>query len=70
MLDIQEALSSKITAIWAKFLTTVRVADQDLFLRETVQPQHIWIVEVADGKERRLTNGNWSLEFVLPPGSL
>ena len=53
----------------AKFLTTFTVGDQDLFLRENIQPQHIWVVETASGAPRRLTNGTWSLEFVLPPGS-
>ncbi|HEU5219120.1 MAG TPA: S9 family peptidase, partial [Gemmatimonadales bacterium] len=54
----------------ARFLTTFKVGDQDLFLRENIQPQHIWLIETGpDAKERRLTSGSWSLEFVLPPGS-
>lgn len=54
----------------AKFLTTFKVGDQDLFLRESIQPQHIWLIDTGvGGKERRLTSGTWSLEFVLPPGS-
>ena len=53
----------------AKFLTTFRVEDQDLFLRHAVQPQHIWLVELAGSAPRRLTSGSWTLEFVLPPGS-
>ena len=53
----------------AKFLTTFKVGDQDLFLRETIQPQHIWLVELAGSPARRLTSGSWTLEFVLPPGS-
>jgi len=53
----------------AKFLTTFTVGDQDLFLRQRLQPQHIWLVQVADGKMQRLTSGAWTLEFVLPPGS-
>jgi dipeptidyl aminopeptidase/acylaminoacyl peptidase len=53
----------------AKHLTTFTVGDQDLFLRQAIQPQHIWLVETGSGAERRLTNGGWSLEFVLPPGS-
>jgi len=52
-----------------KFLTTIKVGDQDLFLRQTIQPQHIWLVEIAGAAERRLTSGTWTLEFVLPPGS-
>ncbi len=53
----------------ARHLTTFMVGDQDLFLRQSIQPQHIWLVDIADRVTRRLTNGAWSLEFVLPPGS-
>lgn len=53
----------------ARHLTTFTVGDQDLFLRQVIQPQHIWLVGIADHATRRLTNGAWSLEFVLPPGS-
>jgi dipeptidyl aminopeptidase/acylaminoacyl peptidase len=53
----------------ARHLTTFQVGDQDLFLRQAVQPQHIWLVETNSGSTRRLTNGAWTLEFVLPPGS-
>jgi dipeptidyl aminopeptidase/acylaminoacyl peptidase len=52
-----------------RFLTTFTVRDQDLFLRENLQPQHIWLVDLAGGAPRRLTSGSWTLEFVLPPGS-
>lgn len=53
----------------ARHLSTFTVGAQDLFLRENIQPQHIWLIGVADGTSRRLTSGKWSLEFVLPPGS-
>jgi dipeptidyl aminopeptidase/acylaminoacyl peptidase len=53
----------------AKYLTTVTVGAQDLFLRTTLRPQHIWVTDVADGKGRRVTSGTWSLEWVLPPSS-
>ena len=53
----------------AKHLTTFTVGDQDIFLRQAIAPQHIWLVNTDDRTERRLTNGAWSLEFVLPPGS-
>jgi dipeptidyl aminopeptidase/acylaminoacyl peptidase len=52
-----------------KFLTTFKVGDQDLFLRQSLQPQHIWLLELAGAVPRRLTSGSWTLEFVLPPGS-
>ena len=53
----------------AKHLTTFQVGAQDLFLRENIQPQHIWLVNTDSATPRRLTSGAWSLEFVLPPSS-
>jgi len=53
----------------AKHLTTFKVGDQDLFLHQALQPQHIWLVETTSGAGRRLTSGTWTLEFVLPPSS-
>src|SRR5207247_3668974 len=35
----------------------------------TLEPQHIWLTELSGSAPRRLTNGSWTLEFVLPPGS-
>ena len=40
-----------------------------MFLRETLRPQHVWLAELNGAPPRRLTNGSWTLEFVLPPGS-
>lgn len=53
----------------AKFLATVEVGDQDIFLRSPVRPQHIWIQSTDGTEAKRLTSGTWSLELVLPPGS-
>ena len=53
----------------SRHLTTFHVGDQDLFLREEIQPQHIWLVNATSGATRRLTHGAWTLEFVLPPGT-
>ncbi len=53
----------------ARHLTTFTVGAQDLFLRENIQPQHIWLLDTDSLVTRRLTSGAWSLEFVLPPGS-
>jgi len=52
----------------AKFVGAFQVGDQDLFLRNEIAPQHIW-VQPLDGPAKRLTSGTWSLEFSLPPGS-
>lgn len=53
----------------ARHLTTFTVGAQDLFLRENLQPQHIWLIDTDSAVSRRLTSGSWSLEFVLPPSS-
>lgn len=53
----------------ARHLSTIRIGDQDLFLKQPIQPQHLWIQPLAAGPARRLTSGSWSLEFVLPPSS-
>ncbi len=53
----------------ARHLTTFSVGAQDLFLRENLQSQHIWMVTLNGAAPRRLTSGKWSVEFVLPPGS-
>jgi dipeptidyl aminopeptidase/acylaminoacyl peptidase len=52
-----------------KFLTTFKVGAQDLFLREAVQPRHIWLATLDGVAPKRLTSGTWTLEFALPPGS-
>ncbi len=53
----------------ARHLATFNVGAQDLFLRENLEPQHIWLQSVSGGETKRLTSGAWSLEFVLPPSS-
>lgn len=53
----------------ARFVGTVQIGDQDMFLRTQQRPQHIWIKELAGGDARRLTSGPWTLDFVLPPSS-
>lgn len=52
-----------------RFLTTFKVGAQDLFLREAVQPRHIWLATLDDSAPKRLTSGKWTLDFALPPGS-
>ena len=53
----------------ARHLATMKVGDQDLFLRSPLRPQHIWLAPLDGAEPRRLTSGDWSLEMVLPPGS-
>ena len=53
----------------AGHISTFSVGAQDLFLRTNLQPQHIWLQALEGGEAKRLTSGDWSLEFVLPPSS-
>ncbi|HKA23761.1 MAG TPA: S9 family peptidase [Candidatus Eisenbacteria bacterium] len=53
----------------AKHIATLDIGDQDIFLRNEIRPQHIWIQALKDSSAKRLTSGAWSLELVLPPGS-
>jgi len=52
----------------ARFITTFEVGAQDLFLRRTLRPQHIWTVAASGGAVKRVTTGSWTLQFSLPPG--
>ncbi|MBI5365039.1 MAG: S9 family peptidase [Planctomycetes bacterium] len=52
-----------------RHVATIRIGDQDLFLKEPVRPQHVWTQAIADEQAKRLTTGAWSLEFVFPPSS-
>ena len=52
-----------------KFITAITLGDQDLFLRKTIEPQHIWLATLDGAAPKRLTSGKWTLEFALPPGS-
>jgi dipeptidyl aminopeptidase/acylaminoacyl peptidase len=53
----------------AKHVGVFRVGNQDMFLRTTLRPQHIWLQAIDGVQPSRLTSGTWSLEFALPPGS-
>ncbi len=53
----------------ASHITTFEVGAQDLFMHTRLQPQHIWVQPLDGGDAKRLTGGDWSLEFVLPPSS-
>ncbi len=53
----------------ARHLKAFHVGDQDLFLRESIRPRHLWVQEIDAEKARRVTSGTWTVEFVLPPSS-
>jgi dipeptidyl aminopeptidase/acylaminoacyl peptidase len=52
----------------ARFLTTFEIGAQDIFLRRTLYPTHLWLVPSTGGPATRLTSGTWTVDFVLPPG--
>jgi dipeptidyl aminopeptidase/acylaminoacyl peptidase len=51
----------------ARYRNGFRVGNSDMFLEEPVRPSHVWVVPSAGGAARRLTSGNWTVEFSLPP---
>lgn len=51
-----------------KFHTGFYFGHDDLTVREKPRSTHIWLVDADGGGERRLTQGDWSLPTVLPPG--
>ncbi len=52
----------------ARFRTGFEVGNGDMFLEAPVRPSHVWLVPSAGGEARRLTSGNWTVEYSLPPG--
>jgi dipeptidyl aminopeptidase/acylaminoacyl peptidase len=52
-----------------KHVATLAIGAQDIYLREALQPQHIWLQTLDLAQAKRLTSGTWSLEFALPPSS-
>ncbi len=53
----------------AKHLSTMHVGDQDMFLKEPIAAQHIWVKTLGDDAAKRITSGSWSLEIAPPPSS-
>ncbi len=45
------------------------VANNDMFVSSQPTPSHIWLVNVANGEQKRLTSGEWSLPVTIPPGA-
>lgn len=52
-----------------RFVNAFEIGAQDVFLRRAVRPVHLWLVDARGGEPRRLTQGTWSVDFVLPPGA-
>lgn len=53
----------------ARFVTSFEVGAQDIFLRRTFTPQHLWLATLDGAPARRLTQGAWTVQFSLPPGA-
>jgi dipeptidyl aminopeptidase/acylaminoacyl peptidase len=44
------------------------IGDDDYLTTVAPTPSHVWVVDAASGKSRRLTSGAWSLPIAHPPG--
>lgn len=52
-----------------KGYTAVELGNNDMFIGAQPQPAHIWLASVLTGENKRLTDGDWSLPLVIPPGA-
>lgn len=52
-----------------KHIDSFEVGNNDVFLGARIQPSHLWLAPADGGEATRLTEGDWSVEFVMPPGS-
>lgn len=52
-----------------KGYTAFEAGNNDMFVTSRPQPAHIWTVNLASGKQKRHTTGEWSLPITIPPGS-
>ncbi len=51
-----------------KGFTAFEIANNDIFVGSQPMPAHIWLVNAITGEHKRLTDGDWSLPLVIPPG--
>jgi dipeptidyl aminopeptidase/acylaminoacyl peptidase len=52
-----------------KGYTAFEVLNNDMFVTSRPLPAHIWTLDIASGKQKRLTSGEWSLPVTIPPGA-
>ena len=52
-----------------KGFTGFEIANNDMFVGSQPLPAHIWMVNSTSGENKRLTDGDWSLPLVIPPGN-
>lgn len=48
--------------------TAFEITNNDMFVEGQPQPAHIWIVNTNNSENKRMTDGDWSLPKVIPPG--
>lgn len=51
-----------------KGFTGFEIANNDMFVGSQPLPAHMWLVNANTGENKRLTDGDWSLPLVIPPG--
>jgi len=51
-----------------KGFTAFEIANNDMFVGSQPLPAHMWLVNAVTGENKRLTDGDWSLPLVIPPG--
>lgn len=52
-----------------KGFTGFEIANNDMFVGSQPQPAHIWIVNTVTAANKRMTDGDWTLPQVIPPGA-
>lgn len=52
-----------------KGYTGFEIANNDMFIGSQPLPAHIWLINTLTAENKRLTDGEWSLPLVIPPGA-
>ena len=52
-----------------KGFTGFEIANNDMFVGSQPLPAHVWLVNANTGENKRLTDGDWTLPLVIPPGA-
>lgn len=52
-----------------KGFTGFEITNNDMFVGSQPLPAHIWLVNANTAESKRLTDGDWSLPLVIPPGA-
>ncbi len=49
--------------------TVFEVGNNDVFISSQPNPSHIWMINLENGGNKRLTSGTWTLPVTIPPGA-